>query len=88
MKNYRSCFIVDVKVDKVIVLSDSQRNRYFIDSSDMDVSAFKKWFRKFLTGVAQTLTVFEYSVKGEGADMEMHVVRFFNTGDSSEQING
>lgn len=79
-RNYRSCFITDVKIDKNIVLTDSQRNRYVISftTNDMPVSEFKAWLTGFLRGVAQTLTVFQYEDRGEDMDTELHIVKFLN----------
>ena len=78
-KHYRSCYIVDVQVGETgVVLTDSQRIRYHIASGDVEPGEFKKWFEKFLQGVSQTLTVFEYVDRGEGPDIELHVTKFFN----------
>ena len=61
---FRSCFIVDVAIElRQIVLTDSSQNRYYIDIERTEVVAqFKKWFKNVFTkGIAQTLTVLQYS---------------------------
>lgn len=77
-KNYRSCFVVDVKVGEGrITLTDSQRISYFIDADDMDKEQFKAWLQTFLEGVSQRLTVFEYVDKGGPGEFEYHVTKFY-----------
>lgn len=87
MKYYRSCFVIDVEIGETdIVLTDSQRNRYFLTRARQKNARFKAWFIKFLRGIAQTPTTFEYEIQGEGADFEMRIVRFFSCGQAEQNI--
>lgn len=80
--------MTDVKVkDKIVILTDSQRMTYYIDSTDMDKSEFEAWLEGvFLKGISQTLTVFEYVDKGEVGDFEYHIVKFHNV--PKKMVNG
>ena len=72
----RSCFVVEVAKEKrdgrdVVVLIDSTHSRYYIDPADIERTGFDRWIeKKFMAGVAQTVTVFRYEVVGEGVDRD------------------
>lgn len=84
MKCYRSCFIVDVKVDEKqakAVLTDSVRNRFFVDLTDNAIkSSFNSWLKTiFLNSKTQSPTVFEY-VETEVNECEvcLNIINFKN----------
>ena len=84
-KYYKSCFIVDVAIEEgTVILTDSSKNRYFMDIKVTEkVVNFKDWFRHvFIKGIAQTLTIFEYtSIDISECETEIHIVKFLNKTD-------
>ncbi len=81
---YHSCYICDVKVDytnKLATLMDSSHNQYFIELSDKkNIEEFENWFKNiFSKGVAQTLTIFQYTTKDVSeCETEMYIIKFLN----------
>lgn len=79
-KAYRSTFIVDVQIsDTEIRLQDSGRNFFYIKLSDKTAcDSFKQWLKNvFLKGVAQTVSIFEYTVeKRDEGEVGMYIVKF------------
>ena len=88
---FHSCFAINVDVvGSEAVISDSTRAKWHVDMSDEKVKAdFKNWLKNvFLKGVAQTLTVFEYEIRGEDPDQEAWIVKFHALPEQNQQING
>lgn len=81
MKCYRSCYMIDVQwSDKIITLTDSSRNRYFVDIAEKPAyESFQKWLTGvFLKGISQTLTVIEYEDRGNDENFEIYIREFMN----------
>ena len=90
---FRSCFVIDVKIvasgsAKFVTLLDSTNRIWHVDMQNEECAAgFKAWLKDtFLAGVAQTLTVFEYEIRGVSPDNENWIVKFFSR--RPAQING
>lgn len=87
LKQFHSCFIVDVEIDEssnVVRLLDSNRMKYLyrLDSDEKAVG-FKKWLTNvFLAGKAQTLSVFRYHEEGQDPDIDVVIDKFL-TGQTS-----
>lgn len=87
LKQFHSCFIVDVEIDEssnMVRLLDSNRMKYVyrLDSDEKTVS-FKKWLTNvFLAGKAQTLSVFRYHEEGQDPDIDVVIDKFL-TGSTS-----
>lgn len=81
MKCYRSCYMTDVQwSDKIVTLTDSNRNRYFVDINEKSAyESFQNWINMvFLKGISQTLTVIEYEDRGNDADFALYIREFIN----------
>lgn len=82
----RSCFVVEVAREKrdgkdAIVLIDSTHGRYYVDPDAAATTGFDRWMeKKFMAGVAQTVTVFRYEVVGEGVDRDSWIREFYGVG--------
>ena len=81
LKQFHSCFIVDVEIDEFsneVRLLDSERMKY-MDRLDRGVKAenFKHWLASvFLIGKAQTLSVFRYHEEGQDPDIDVVIDKF------------
>ena len=81
LKQFHSCFIVDVEIDEssnMVRLLDSNRMKYVyrLDSDEKAVG-FKKWFTNvFLAGKVQTLSVFRYHEEGQDPDIDVVIDKF------------
>jgi hypothetical protein len=84
MKCYRSCFIVDVKIDNThnkAILTDSTRNRFIVDlSNDTTKKSFDAWLTHvFLDSKPQTPTVFEYTeTEINECEIQINIILFKN----------
>ena len=81
LKQFHSCFIVDVKIDEssnVVRLLDSNRMKYLYRlDGDEKVTGFRKWLTNvFLAGKAQTLSVFRYHEEGQDPDIDVVIDKF------------
>lgn len=84
IKCYRSCFIVDVKIDDErnrAILTDSVRNRFFVDLSDKSIKkSFDAWLTHvFLDSKTQTPTIFEYvETTIDECEIQLNIILFKN----------
>ena len=81
LKQFHSCFIVDVEIDEssnVVRLLDSNRMKYsYRLDGDEKATGFKKWLTNvFLAGKAQTLSVFRYHEEGQDPDIDVVIDKF------------
>ena len=81
LKQFHSCFIVDVEIDEsanVVRLLDSNRMKYLYKlDSDEKAVGFKKWLMNvLLAGKAQTLSVFRYHEEGQDPDIDVVIDKF------------
>ena len=81
LKQFHSCFIVDVEVDEsvnVVRMLDSNRMRYVYKlDSGVKAEGFKNWMTSvFLAGKAQTLSVFRYHEEGQDPDVDVVIDKF------------
>ena len=81
LKQFHSCFIVDVEIDEsanVVRLLDSNRMKYLYRlDGDEKVTGFRKWLTNvFLVGKAQTLSVFRYHEEGQDPDIDVVIDKF------------
>ena len=75
---FRSCFICEVTIDeKLIELTDSGHQSFFIDKNDSAVmSEFKSWFKDvYKACIPQTLTVVQYDIEDNDGEPMMKVVK-------------
>lgn len=92
IKQFHSCFIVDVEVDetdKVVRLMDSNRMKYLYRTNETDkADEFRHWLKAvFLAGKAQTLSVFRYHEEGEAPDVEVVIDKFIGDFQKPRAIN-
>lgn len=81
LKQFHSCFIVDVEVDESsneVRLLDSNRMKYVYRlDSGVKAEGFKSWLTSvFLAGKAQTLSVFRYHEEGQDPDVDVVIDKF------------
>lgn len=81
LKQFHSCFIVDVEIDESsneVRLLDSNRMKYIYRlDSGIKAEGFKSWLTSvFLAGKAQTLSVFRYHEEGQDPDIDVVIDKF------------
>ena len=92
LKQFHSCFIVDVEVDEtdnVVMLLDSNRMKYKYRLETEDkANEFKAWLKAvFLAGKAQTLSVFRYHEEGQDPDVEIVIDKFIGDFQKARALN-
>lgn len=91
LKQFHSCFVVDVEIDEennVVWLRDSSRMKYkYCLETEDKANEFKAWLKAvFLAGKAQTLSVFRYHEEGQDPDVEVVIDKFIGDFKSSIRL--
>lgn len=92
LKQFHSCFIVDVEIDEgnnVVRLLDSSRMKYkYCLETEDKANEFKAWLKAvFLAGKAQTLSVFRYHEEGQDPDVEVVIDKFIGDFQKARTLN-